>query len=230
MLDQLKEQVCEANRALVEHGLVTLTFGNVSGIDRDQGIVGIKPSGVSYEDLSTEQIVLLDLEGNVVEGNLRPSSDTPTHLALYRAFPTIGGITHTHSSFATMFAQACRSMPCFGTTHADYFCGDVPVTRTMTQAEAESDYEANTGAMIVERFADLDPNSMPAVLVAHHGPFVWGKDAISCVENAVALEEIAKAALGTLTLSPEQPAIPRYLLDKHFLRKHGPRAYYGQKE
>ena len=228
MLDQLKAQVCEANRALVGHGLVTLTFGNVSGIDRDQGIVGIKPSGVSYDELLPDQIVLLDLEGKVIEGNLRPSSDTPTHMALYRAFPTIGGITHAHSSFATMFAQACRPIPCFGTTHGDYFRGDVPVTRTMTQEEVQSDYEANTGTVIVERFADLTPESMPAVLVAHHGPFVWGADAMKCVENAVALEEIAKTALGTLTLSPNQPAIPRHLLDKHFFRKHGPTAYYGQ--
>ena len=229
MPDQLKAQVCEANRALVENGLVTLTFGNVSGIDRDQGIVGIKPSGVSYDELLPGQIILLDLEGKVIEGNLRPSSDTPTHLALYRAFLTIGGVTHTHSSWATMFAQACRPIPCFGTTHADYFCGEVPMTRTMTQEEVQSDYEANTGAVIVERFAELAPESMPAVLVAYHGPFVWGADAMKCVENAVALEEIAKTALGTLTLSPDQPAIPRYLLDKHFSRKHGPTAYYGQR-
>jgi L-ribulose-5-phosphate 4-epimerase len=229
MLEELKTEVCRANCELVAQGLVTLTFGNVSGIDRDQELVAIKPSGISYEDLLPEHIVIVDMDGNVVEGDLNPSSDTATHVALYRAFETIGGITHTHSTHATAFAQACRPIPCFGTTHADHFYGDIPVTRAMTQEEVEGDYEANTGAVIVERYADLDAAQHPAVLVAHHGPFVWATNAMKSVENAVALEEVAHSALLTLSLAPPQPPIPQFLLDKHFLRKHGSGAYYGQK-
>ncbi len=228
MLRELREVVRQANCDLVRYGLVTMTFGNVSGIDRERGLVVIKPSGVPYENLSADDLVVVDLEGKVVQGSLHPSSDTPTHLELYRAFAGIGGITHTHSSHATMFAQACRGVPCFGTTHADVFYGEVPVTRPMTEAEVHSDYEINVGKTIVERFEVLDPTAIPAVLVAHHGPFVWGSDASVSVENSVTLEEIARTAIGTLQLAPEAPPIPQYLLDKHFLRKHGKDAYYGQ--
>jgi L-ribulose-5-phosphate 4-epimerase len=228
MHEQLKKQVWEANLDLPQHGLVVFTWGNVSGIDRDAGIVAIKPSGVSYDELVPEQIVLLDLEGNVVEGGLRPSSDTPTHLELYRCFAGIGGICHTHSTCATMWAQAQREIPCFGTTHADHFYGSVPITDTMTPAEIQQAYEANTGRVIVRRFADLDPMQMPAVLVAHHGPFTWGKDARAAAKNAVVLEEVAKIALGTLRINPQQKSISQALLDKHYLRKHGENAYYGQ--
>ena len=228
MLRELREQVCQANCDLVRHGLVMLTFGNVSGIDRDQGLVVIKPSGVSYAGLTPDDLVVVDLGGKVVQGALHPSSDTPTHLVLYRAFTEIGGITHTHSSHATMFAQACRGIPCFGTTHADVFYGEVPVTRPLTEDEVHSEYEVHTGKAIVERFADIEPGSMPAALVAQHGPFVWGRDAAACVENSVVLEEIAKTAIGTLQLQPDAPPIPQYLLDKHYLRKHGRDAYYGQ--
>lgn len=228
-LQALKEQVCAANLELVAHKLVILTWGNVSQIDRAAGLVAIKPSGVSYEALQPDDIVVVDLDGNVVEGRLRPSSDTPTHLELYRHFKAIGGITHTHSRYAAMWAQACRDIPCFGTTHADYFYGAVPVTDALTDAQIQSDYELNTGRVIVSRFAGLDLMQMPAVLVANHGPFTWGKDAHDAVKNAVVLEECAQMALGTLTLSPNQSAIKQSLLDKHYLRKHGPTAYYGQK-
>jgi L-ribulose-5-phosphate 4-epimerase len=228
MHEELKQQVCRANLDLVAHGLVVFTWGNVSGIDREAGIVGIKPSGVSYEELVPEQIVLLDLEGNIVEGDLRPSSDTPTHLELYRCFEGVGGICHTHSVCATMWAQARREIPCFGTTHADHFYGPVPVTDSMTPAEIQQDYEANTGRVIVRRFARLDPMQVPAVLVAHHGPFTWGPDAQASVKNAVVLEEVAKMASGTVQLAPGQKPISQVLLDKHYLRKHGENAYYGQ--
>lgn len=229
MLKELRDSVCQANRDLVTHGLVILTWGNVSGIDRDRGIVAIKPSGVEYDALRAQDIVLLDLSGKVVEGKLRPSSDTPTHLALYRAFDRIGGVTHTHSSCATAFAQARRGIPCFGTTHADHFFGEVPVTRILRTAEVEGDYEGETGAVIVERFKGIDPMHMPAVLVAGHGPFTWGKSAADSVKNSVALESIAEMALRTLALDPSAAPLPKHLLDKHFLRKHGPGAYYGQK-
>ena len=228
MHEELKQQVCRANLDLCKYGLVVFTWGNVSGIDRRAGIVGIKPSGVGYDELVPEQIVLLDLEGNVIEGDLRPSSDTPTHLELYRCWDGVGGICHTHSTCATMWAQAQREIPCFGTTHADHFYGPVPVTESMTPAEIQQDYEANTGRVIVRRFARLDPMQVPGVLVAHHGPFTWGRDPLASVKNAVVLEEVAKMASGTLQLTPAQKPISHVLLDKHYLRKHGDNAYYGQ--
>ena len=229
VLTSLRESVCRANLDLVKCGLVTLTFGNVSGRDPERNLVAIKPSGVAYEELTPEDIVLLDLDGNIVEGNLRPSSDTPTHLALYRAFPEAGGVTHSHSTYATAFAQAMTSIPCLGTTHADVFYGEVPCTRPLTREEIGGYYEANTGAVIVERFTGLDPMRIPGVLVANHGPFTWGRDAAESVRNSVALEEIARSAIATLTLNPTIRPIPGHLLDKHFMRKHGPKAYYGQK-
>lgn len=228
MHEKLKQLVWQANLDLQRHGLVVFTWGNVSGIDRDAGIVAIKPSGVSYDELVPEQIVLLDLQGHVVEGDLRPSSDTPTHLELYRSFRDIGGICHTHSPHATMWAQARRDIPCLGTTHADHFYGAVPVTDTMSAVEIRDNYEANTGLVIVRRFRDIDPMQMPAVLVANHGPFTWGKDAAESVKNAVVLEEVAKMASGTLAIYPKQQPISQDLLDKHYLRKHGKNAYYGQ--
>ena len=228
MHEELKQRVCQANLDLQRHGLVLFTWGNVSGIDREAGIVAIKPSGVSYEKLTPESIVLLDLQGNVIEGQLRPSSDTPTHLELYRSFDGLGGITHTHSTYATMWAQAQRDIPCFGTTHADHFYGTIPVTDTMTPEEIEREYEANTGRVIVRRFANLDPMQMPAVLVANHGPFTWGAGPAESVANAVVLEEVARIAWGTRQVNPEQEPISDALLDKHYLRKHGRNAYYGQ--
>jgi L-ribulose-5-phosphate 4-epimerase len=228
MYQDIKERVFEANLELVEHGLVVFTFGNVSEIDRHAGVVAIKPSGVSYDDMRPEQMVILDLDGHVIDGELRASSDTPTHLALYRQFKDIGGITHTHSCHAAMWAQACKDIPCFGTTHADHFYGPVPVTDVMTQEEIQDHYELNTGKVIVRRFENLDPKAMPAVLVANHGPFTWGKDAHDSVKNAVILEEVATMAFGTIGLNPNQPAISQTLLDKHYLRKHGKDAYYGQ--
>ncbi len=228
MYQDIKERVFEANLELVEHGLVLSTFGNVSEIDRQTGVVAIKPSGVSYDAMSPDQIVILDLDGQVIDGDLRASSDTPTHLELYRQFSDIGGITHTHSCHATMWAQGCKEIPCFGTTHADHFYGPIPVTPVMTQEEVKDGYERNTGKVIVERFEGLSPNDMPGVLVANHGPFTWGKDAQDSVKNAVILEEIAAMALGTISINPNQPAISQTLLDKHYLRKHGKDAYYGQ--
>ena len=228
MYHKLKQHVYEANMALQRHGLVLFTWGNVSGIDRANGVIAIKPSGVCYEDLTPESIVVLDLQGKVVQGQLRPSSDTPTHLELYRWFEGLGGICHTHSTCATMWAQAQREIPCLGTTHADHFYGPVPVTATMTAAEIAQDYEANTGKAIVRRFEGLDPLQMPAVLVANHGPFTWGESADAAVRNAVVLEEVAKMAQGTLAIHPDQQAISQALLDKHYLRKHGKNAYYGQ--
>ncbi len=228
MHEKLKQRVCEANLDLQRHGLVVFTWGNVSGIDRGAGVVAIKPSGVSYDELVPEQIVLLDLQGNVIEGDLRPSSDTPTHLELYRNFEGVGGICHTHSPHATMWAQAQRDIPCFGTTHADHFYGAVPVTDTMTADEIKQDYEANTGLVIVRRFEGIDPMQMPAVLVANHGPFTWGTSPDESVKNAVVLEEVAKMASGTLAVHPTQSPISQNLLDKHYLRKHGKNAYYGQ--
>ncbi len=229
MHDVLKKQVCLANLALVEHHLVVFTWGNVSAIDRASGVVAIKPSGVEYDALTPDKIVLLDLDGKVLEGDLRPSSDTPTHLELYRRWPKVGGICHTHSRYATMWAQACREIPCLGTTHADHFYGPVPVTDAMSKEEIAADYELNTGKVIVRRFAQTDPMQVPAVLVANHGPFTWGNDAALAVMNAVVLEEVAQMAQGALTLNPQQPPISQTLLDKHYLRKHGKDAYYGQK-
>jgi L-ribulose-5-phosphate 4-epimerase len=228
MLEDLKQQVCRANRALVKHGLVTLTFGNVSGIDSERSRVIIKPSGVPYSELEPKHMVVVDLSGKVVEGELRPSTDTPTHLLLYQHFERIGGITHVHSRFATMFAQARHEIPCLGTTHADHFHGSVPVTRPLSEAEVEQAYEANTARVIVERFAQLDPTAMPAVLVAGHDPFTWGKDAPASVENAVALEVVAEMAFGTIVVDTTAPNLEQYMLHKHHERKHGKDAYYGQ--
>lgn len=229
-LKELREQVCEANRALEPSGLVRLTWGNVSGIDRASGLWAIKPSGVDYLELKPEHVVVLDLEGKVVEGTLRPSSDTKTHLVLYREFPQIGGITHTHSVHATTLAQAGRELPCYGTTHADHFYGTVPVVRALTAAEVAEDYEHYTGVAIVERLRELglDPLEMPAVLQLHHAPFTFGKNAMDSLKNSIALEMCAQMALGTLMLNPGLGEIPRHILDKHHLRKHGPGAYYGQ--
>jgi L-ribulose-5-phosphate 4-epimerase len=229
MLEALKKQVWKANLDLVGHGLVTLTWGNASGLDRKKGIVAIKPSGLSYDKLKPADMVLVDLEGKKVEGKLNPSSDTPTHLELYKAFIEIGGVVHAHSEYATMFAQAGKEVPCLGTTHADIFYGPVPVTRHLTGPEIDKDYERNTGRVIVERFTALNPIEIPGVLVAGHGPFSWGRTASEAVENGLALEKIAKLAWGTIVLAP-QPAFPSALLEKHFLRKHGPGAYYGQKK
>ncbi len=229
MLESLRHEVCEANLELVRRGLVIAAFGNASGFARDEGLVVIKPSGVAYADLRPQHLVITDLDGRVVEGDLRPSSDLPTHLALYRAFPTIGGIAHTHSSYATSWAQACAEIPCLGTTHADYFRGPVPVTEMMTAEEIASDYERNTGEVIVRRFATLDPCAVPAVLVASHAPFCWGPTVADAVHVAVILEEIARIACNTMALNPNAPAIGDALREKHFLRKHGPGAYYGQK-
>jgi len=228
MYDQLKQKVCSANLELQLSGLVVFTWGNVSGIDRSKGIVAIKPSGVSYEELTPEKIVLLDLQGSLIEGGLCPSSDTPTHLELYRNFESIGGVCHTHSLYATMWAQAEREIPCFGTTHADRFYGPVPITDRMTAEEIKKDYELNTGKVIVRRFKNIDPLQMPAVLVANHGPFTWGRDPTDSVANALILEQVAQMALGTIQISPQQGAILQALLDKHYLRKHGKNAYYGQ--
>lgn len=230
MLDELKKEVYQANIDLVRHGLVALTWGNVSGIDCSSGFAVIKPSGVEYERLTAEDMVVVDMDGNVVDGNLRPSSDTPTHLELYKAFPMIGGIVHTHSIYATMFAQACREIPCFGTTHADQFIGPVPVTRFLTEDEVSEGYERETGKIIVERCAGMNPSDTPGVLVAGHGPFVWGKNAIDAVQNSVILERIAEMALGSLQLNPALAALPAYIQKKHYQRKHGPQAYYGQKK
>jgi L-ribulose-5-phosphate 4-epimerase len=231
MLERLKKEVLAANLQLPEHGLVTFTWGNVSGIDREQGLVVIKPSGVPYEELEVENLVVVTLNGEVVEGTLRPSSDTPTHLALYRAFRQIGGIVHTHSPWATSWAQAGRPIPALGTTHADYFYGEIPCTRALTKEEIERAYELETGNAIIETFERqvLDPVAMPGVLLSGHAPFSWGKDANQAVHNAVVLEEVAKMALNTLQLNPQSKPIDQFLLDKHYLRKHGAKAYYAQK-
>ncbi|MGI6567674.1 MAG: L-ribulose-5-phosphate 4-epimerase [Firmicutes bacterium] len=228
MLKQLKEAVLDANLELPRRGLVTYTWGNVSGICREQGLVVIKPSGVSYDEMKADDMVVVDLEGNVVEGGLRPSSDTPTHLALYRAWPEVGGIVHTHSTYATVWAQARMGIPCLGTTHADYFYGEIPCTRPLTETEIAGKYEEETGNVIVKAFAQRDPLSMPGALVAGHGPFTWGKDPAEAVHNSVVLEQVALMALFTVSLAPDIDAIPQALLDKHFLRKHGAGAYYGQ--
>jgi len=231
MLEDLKKAVCEANLKLVDEGLVVQTFGNVSGVDRDEGVVVIKPSGVSYDGMVPAQMVAVSLQtGEVVAGDLRPSSDTPTHLELYRAFEGIGGVVHTHSAFASAWAQSRKEIPPMGTTHADYFHGPVPCTRPMTAEEIAGAYEADTGRVIVERFTEggLDPLGFPGVLVANHGPFSWGPDPSGAVDNAVALEYIARLAAETVAIEPYPRAISRELLDKHFLRKHGANRYYGQ--
>jgi len=233
MLESLKEEVCKANRELESSGLVKLTWGNVSGIDRGAGLWCIKPSGVAYSDLQPEDLVVLDLEGHVTDhgSRLRPSSDTKTHLYLYREFTAIGGIVHTHSVYATAFSQAGRDLRCYGTTHADHFFGTVPMARALTPVEIEEDYEHNTGVAIVERFRELglDPLEMPAVLQLHHAPFTWGRNAASALNNSIALEVCAQMALHTLALNPMADAIPQHILNKHHSRKHGPQAYYGQK-
>jgi L-ribulose-5-phosphate 4-epimerase len=230
MLNDLKEQVFQANLDLVKHGLIILTFGNVSGFDRAKGILAIKPSGVSYDKMRAADMVLVDLDGRTVERKWNPSSDTPTHIALYKAFPGIGGIAHAHSEFATAFAQAAKEIPCLGTTHADHFNGPVPVTRFMSDKEVKAGYEAGTGAIIVERFARLEPLEMPAVLVAGHGPFCWGRTPAEAVRNNLALEKAAKMAIMTRLANSKAKDLPTHILRKHFLRKHGPLAYYGQAE
>jgi L-ribulose-5-phosphate 4-epimerase len=225
----LRAEVFEANLEVVRRGLVLYTFGNASGVDRAAGLVAIKPSGVPYESMKPADLVVVDLEGRCVEGKLHPSSDLPTHLVLYRAFSSIGGVVHTHSRAATAWAQAGRPIPCFGTTHADYFHGPVPVTRPLSKREIKTDYELNTGHAIVRRFAGLDPQDAPGVLVAGHAPFAWGGTPTGAAHNAVILEEIARMALETLAINPRARALPACLRDKHFFRKHGGAAYYGQK-
>ena len=227
MLEKLKEEVCQANKDLVKLGLVIFTWGNVSAIDRNNGLVVIKPSGVGYDDMKPEDMVVVDLMGNVLEGKLKPSSDTPTHLVLYRAFPGAGGIVHTHSLWATAWAQSGKSIPALGTTHADYFYGTIPCTRKMTEAEVQSGYEEETGNVIVETFTGMDPMSVPGVIVNNHGPFSWGTDASTAVHNAKVLEEVANMAYITLQINP-LATVDQFLLDKHYLRKHGKDAYYGQ--
>lgn len=228
MLEELRNQVLQANIKLKKHELIIFSWGNVSGIEREKGIFAIKPSGVPYDELTAEKIVLVDLDGNVVEGDLKPSSDTPTHLELYNNFANIGGVCHTHSTYATMWAQACKSIPALGTTHADHFYGSVPVTSTMKDEDIAKDYEKITGTYIINEFIDRKPLYMPAVLVANHGPFTWGESASDAVKNSVVLEEVAKMAFGTKQINPEIDSINDTLLDKHFLRKHGKDAYYGQ--
>lgn len=230
MLLRLRKEVADANLSLARLGLVTLTWGNVSGFDRERRLMVIKPSGVPYDQLKPGHMVVVNLNGKVVEGRLKPSSDTPTHLELYRNFDGISGITHTHSTYATVFAQAQRDIPCLGTTHADHFHGAVPVTRLLTEEEVVAGYEHNTARVIVERMAGLDPVTMPAVLVAGHAPFSWGKSPTDSVANSVALERVAEMALAVYRLNPDAHPLPQYILDKHFGRKHGPNASYGQKK
>ena len=228
MLEALKQEVLEANLLLPKHGLITFTWGNVSGIDRESGLVVIKPSGVSYDGMTVEDMVVVDLQGKVVEGKWKPSSDTPTHLALYRAFPKMGGIVHTHSRWATSFAQAGLPIPAMGTTQGDYFYGDIPCTQKRTPAEIAGEYELETGNVIIETFKDIDPMTIPAVLVHSHGPFTWGTDAMNAVHNAVVLEEVAFMDYHALSMNPGAGRMQQELLDKHYLRKHGANAYYGQ--
>lgn len=230
MLEDLKAQVLEANLQLPKHNLVTFTWGNVSGVNREQELIVIKPSGVDYENMKVEDMVVVDFDGNVVEGSLNPSSDTPTHIVLYKSFPDIGGVVHTHAPWATSWAQAGRSIPPLGTTHADYFYGSVPCTREMTDREINGTYELETGNVIVETFQDQDinPNAIPGVLVHSHAPFTWGKDPAEAVHNAVVLEEVAKMGCNTFQLKPGTEDMNQALLDKHYLRKHGAEAYYGQ--
>ena len=229
MLEELKQKVFEANMQLPKYGLVTFTWGNVSGIDRESGLVVIKPSGVAYETMSAEDMVVVDLDGKVVEGKYRPSSDTPTHVELYKAFPKVGGIVHTHSSWATSWAQAGRSIPCYGTTHADYMYGEIPCVRNLTQEEIDEGYEKNTGTVIISYFQDRDYEAVPCVLCKNHGPFAWGKDPAEAVHNAVVLEEVAKMAARCELINPHLEPAPQRLMDKHYYRKHGANAYYGQK-
>lgn len=230
MLEELKKAVYEANMDLPRYGLVTFTWGNVSGIDREKGLFVIKPSGVEYDKLTPDDMVVMDLNGNKVEGRYKPSSDTPTHLELYKAFPEIGGVVHTHSSYATSWAQAGRSIPCYGTTHADYMYGEIPCVRCLTKEEIEGAYEENTGILIVNEFNRMkkDPMAVPAVLCKNHGPFAWGKDAHEAVHNAVVLEEVAKMAYRAETINKDIKPAPQELQDKHYYRKHGANAYYGQ--
>ena len=232
MLEELKKKVYEANMELPRRGLVTYTWGNVSGIDREKGLFVIKPSGVEYDELRPEDLVVMDLNGRQVEGELNPSSDTKTHLVLYNAFPQLGGIVHTHSPYAVGWAQAGEDIPCFGTTHADYFYGPVPCARHLTQEELDEDYELNTGKIIVETFTErgIDPVAVPAVICFSHGPFTWGKDAAQAVYHAVVLEEVAKMGIYTRQVKGDAAPAPQRILDKHYLRKHGPGAYYGQKK
>jgi len=243
MLEELKAKVCKANLDLVRHGLVLFTWGNVSAIDRESGLVVIKPSGVSYDNMKPSDMVVVNLDGKVVEGDLNPSSDTPTHVVLYKAFPNIGGVVHTHSTYATAWAQAGHDIPNIGTTHADYFHDDIPCTRDMKKAEVFGEYEKETGNVIVERFKDMNPMDTPAVLVKNHGPFAWGTDADNAVHNAVVLEEVAKMAFVAITIHSDftdakrnpyqadpKPTMNNHLIEKHYSRKHGPNAYYGQRK
>lgn len=229
MLIDLKVEVYKANMLLKESGLVILTWGNVSGIDREKGLIVIKPSGVPYDKMKLEDMVVIDMEGNIVEGDLNPSSDTPTHLELYRNFKNIGGIVHSHSKWATIWAQSGKGIEAYGTTHADYFYGKIPCTRDMTPEEIKTDYEKETGKVIIETFEDIDPDQIPSVLVKSHGPFSWGKSPMDAVNNAIVLEEVALMAYGSTQLEKEISKMDQNLLDKHFLRKHGKDAYYGQK-
>lgn len=229
MLEQLKEQVCQANLQLPKHGLVTFTWGNVSGVDRQQGLVVIKPSGVAYDNMQAADMVVVELEtGKVADGTRKPSSDTPTHLGLYKAFPNIGGVAHTHSRWATSFAQAGRGIAALGTTHGDHFYGEIPCTRKMTGREIQGEYEEETGRVIEETFRGRDPDAVPAVLVYSHGPFAWGRDPLDAVHNAVVLEEVAFLSFHAMQLAPDVPPMQQELLDKHYLRKHGKNACYGQ--
>jgi len=230
MLEKLREEVLKANLLLPKHNLVTFTWGNVSAIDRRHNLIVIKPSGVEYDAMTADDMVIVDLDGHVVEGDLRPSSDTPTHIELYKAFPGIGGVVHTHSRWATSFAQAGVCLKPMGTTHADYFYGDIPCTRSLTDDEIKGAYEKNTGLVIAETFRDIDPDAVPGVLVRNHGPFAWGTDACNAVHNAVVMEEIAFMNYHAMTLEPGAPCVSRTLLDKHYYRKHGRNAYYGQEK
>lgn len=229
---ELKQRVLTANKELVKAGLVILTWGNASEIDRERGVVAIKPSGVSYDKMSVNDIVVTDLDGNIIEGVLNPSSDLKSHLAIYKAFPEIGGVVHTHSTYATASAQAGKAIPCYGTTHADTFYGDIPVTRALSKEEVEKDYELNSGLVIVEYFRNngIEPLSCPGALIRNHAPFTWGKDCFKAVENSIILEEVAKMAALTLRFNKDVQPAPQYLQDKHYFRKHGANAYYGQKE
>ena len=230
MLEKLREEVLKANLLLPKHNLVTFTWGNVSAIDRKHNLIVIKPSGVEYDAMTADDMVIVDLDGHVVEGDLRPSSDTPTHIELYKAFPNIGGVVHTHSRWATSFAQAGACLRPMGTTHADYFYGDIPCTRSLTDDEIRGAYEKNTGLVIAQTFSDIDPDAVPGVLVRNHGPFAWGTDACNAVHNAVVMEEIAFMNYHAMTLEPSAPSVSRTLLDKHYNRKHGKNAYYGQEK
>lgn len=229
MLEKLKEQVYEANMELQKKGLVIYTWGNVSGIDREKGLIVIKPSGVDYDTMKPEDMVVLDLQGNIVEGKYKPSTDTPTHLVMYNTYPNIGGVVHTHSEWATIFAQAGMDIQAFGTTHADYFYGDIPCTRDLTDEEINGEYEKETGNVIVETIGGKDPLEVPGIIVKNHAPFTWGKNPENAVYNAVVLDKVAQMAYNTMTLNPRVLRVKQYLLDKHYLRKHGANAYYGQK-